>query len=102
MGWSNRWLLKFNADKCHVLTLGKHENIVHAHNYRMDGVELEHVFEEKDLGVILDSYLTFDEHITAKEGQESKCNGSDDQKKLHIFGIELFQEVLCDFCGGTS
>ena len=66
VNWSNRWLLKFNADKCHVLTLGKHENIVHAHNYKMDGVELEHVFEEKDLGVIVDTDLSFDEHITTK------------------------------------
>ena len=64
--WSNRWLLKFNADKFHALTIGKHENIVHAHKYRMDGVELEHVFEEKDIGVIVDSGLSFDEHITTK------------------------------------
>ena len=27
--WSKIWLLKFNADKCHVLTMGKFENIRH-------------------------------------------------------------------------
>jgi hypothetical protein len=29
--WSDIWLLKFNADKCHVLTLGKFQDIKHAH-----------------------------------------------------------------------
>ena len=43
--WSKDWLLQFNLDKCHVLTLGKHENIVHAHNYHLNNHELEHVFK---------------------------------------------------------
>ena len=30
------------------------------------GSEMEHVFEEKDLGVTIDSQLIFEEHITAK------------------------------------
>ena len=45
----------FNPDKCHVLSLGKFENIIHAHRYIIYGEELEHLFEEKDLGVIIDS-----------------------------------------------
>ena len=48
-----KWLLEFNEGKCHVLSLGKVENIIHAHNYKMNGVKLEHVFEEKDLGITL-------------------------------------------------
>ena len=28
--WSDEWLLRFHPDKCHVLTLGKFENIIHA------------------------------------------------------------------------
>jgi len=63
---SNKWLLKFHPDKCRVLTLGKHQNIVHAHNYLLNNQELEHVFEEKDLGVLIDSNLKFDEHIAAE------------------------------------
>ena len=34
--------------------------------YKVYGSEMEHVFEEKDLGVTIDSQLTFEEHITAK------------------------------------
>ena len=64
--WSNTWLLKFNADKCHVLTLGKFEDIKHAHQYVLCNNELEHVSAEKDLGVTIDEDLRFEEHITRK------------------------------------
>jgi len=62
--WLRDWLLRFHPDKCHVLTLGKHWNIVHAHPYSLDGNQLEHVFVEKDLGVLIDSELSFEEHIS--------------------------------------
>ena len=64
--WSDLWLLKFHPDKCHLLTLGKLENIMYCHRYKVSGKEIEHTFEEKDLGVVMDSDLTFGEHITQK------------------------------------
>ena len=64
--WSSIWLLKFNADKCHVLTLGKFHDIKHAKKYTLCNHELEHVPTEKDLGVTIDEELKFDEHITRK------------------------------------
>ena len=64
--WSNTWMLNFHPDKCHVLTLGKIENIMHTHHYTINAQELEHVFEEKDLGVTFDFELSFEEHITTK------------------------------------
>ena len=64
--WSKDWLLRFHPDKCHVLTLGKFWNIKHAHPYNIGGVILEHVEQEKDLGVIIDGELNFDEHIFSK------------------------------------
>ena len=69
--WSNDWLLKFHPDKCHVLTIGKHSNIQHAHRYVLNDIELEHVFIEKDLGILIDSELTFQEHISK---QVNKAN----------------------------
>ena len=50
-------MLAFNIDKCHVLTLGKFENIQHTHRYTICHNKLEHVFVEKDLGVTFDSDL---------------------------------------------
>ena len=64
--WSKTWLLQFNADKCHILTLGKIDNIVHNHRYELYDEELEHVFEETDLGVTIDHELNFDDHISKK------------------------------------
>ena len=70
--WSEAWLLKFNTKKCHVLTMGKFSNIRYTHRYTLDNAELEHVFEEKDLGVIMDMELNFQEHICTKV---KKANG---------------------------
>ena len=64
--WSRKWLLSFHPDKCKVLTLGKHHNIPHAYPYCLFGVQLEHIFEEKDLGVIIDADMVFEDHIAAK------------------------------------
>ena len=46
--WSNDWLVKFNVDNFHVLTLSKFENIMYTHRYQIYGNELDHVFVEKD------------------------------------------------------
>ena len=52
--------------------MGKFENIVHTQRYTLYGDELDHVFEEKDLGVIIDMELTFEKHIATKV---KKANG---------------------------
>ena len=59
-------LLCFHPDKCNVLSLGKFENIMHTERYNICDKELQHVFEQKDLGVTIDSELRFEEHISAK------------------------------------
>ena len=65
--WSSKWLLRFHPDKCHVLSLGRFEDIpCWAFDYKLCGHTLEHVFEEKDLGVVIDSELNFATHIETK------------------------------------
>ena len=64
--WSKLWLLNFHPDKCHVLSLGKFKNIKYRQRYRIYSNELEHVFDEKDLGVTIDSDLTFEYHTSLK------------------------------------
>ena len=56
----------FSHKKMYVLTLGKFYNITRTEKYTLHRQELEHVFELKDLEVILDAELKFDEQISVK------------------------------------
>ena len=50
--WAKDWQMEFNLSKCKVLGMGKNnEN----RDYRMQGVILECVTQEKDLGVVIDT-----------------------------------------------
>ena len=69
--WSKKWLLTFHPEKCKVLTLGPIENTWGGFGYAMHDengltVLLEHIGEEKDLGVIFQEDLRFDDHIQTK------------------------------------
>ena len=52
--WTNMWLMKFHPKKCHVLTLGKFEDIDNAHQYQVCNNLIEHESFEKDLGIVID------------------------------------------------
>ena len=94
--WSKDWLLEFNFDKCHVLTLGRLENITHTHNYTMDNYELEHVFEEKDLGITLDFEMNFDEHISSKIKKANAIMGLI-RRSFSYLDEKLFRKLYVTF-----
>ncbi len=52
--WSDKWLMKFNKDKCHTIHFG-HNNPRKV--YTIDNVGLDTSEEEKDLGVLITSNL---------------------------------------------
>jgi len=71
--WSDSWLLRFNPTKCKVLKIGKKEE---GHiEYQMDGIYLENIKEEKDIGVIVDSDLKFEKHIAEKVTKANNIMG---------------------------
>ena len=94
--WSKDWLLQFNLEKCHVLTLGRHQDIKHAHRYCLNDQELEHVFQEKDLGVIFDTELKFEEHIAAKVNKANSIIGVI-RRSFHYLGEDLFKTLYTTF-----
>ena len=94
--WSNNWLLEFNADKCHVLTIGKIENITHTHKYVINGEELEHVFEEKDLGVTVDFEMSFSEHICLKVKKANAIMGLI-RRSFSFLDVALFRKLYTTF-----
>ena len=94
--WSRKWLIKFNKEKCHVLSLGKFENITHTQRYELDGEELEHVFEEKDLGIIIDASLNFEDHMTSKINKANAIMGLI-RRTFSFLDVKLFKQLYTSF-----
>ena len=65
--WSKKWQLPFNGTKCKVVHFGYH-NLKQI--YHLNGHALESSHIEKDLGVIIDYTLNFQDH-TAKAAKKA-------------------------------
>ena len=60
--WCEEWLLPLNCNKCAVLNIGKNN----PHNYYyINNMQLTNVDTHNDLGVIINSTLSWSEHITS-------------------------------------
>ena len=64
--WTDNSLLQFHPDKCKSMRITSRNEPDMSHEYTMRGQLLERSYEEKDLGVIIDSKLSFDQHISSK------------------------------------
>ena len=69
--WCNNWLMKLNVKKCKVLSIARSKNDIVHYDYGFDTLEgesvhLEHVSTMKDLGVVIDSELSYSRHIYDK------------------------------------
>ncbi|CAM4589082.1 unnamed protein product [Caretta caretta] len=51
--WATKWQMKFNVDKCKVMHIGKNDP---NYTYNMMGANLATTNQEKDLGIIVDSF----------------------------------------------
>ena len=92
--WTEKWLLRFHPDKCHVLSLGKIENTKHTHRYQICDQEMEHVFEEKDLGITFDSDISFREHIANKINKANSITGLI-RRSFTFLDCESFSKLYC-------
>jgi hypothetical protein len=68
--WSENWLLRFNVDKCCVMTFTR-KLTPNKYPYHIGNAALEKVQSFKDLGVMVEDTLSWDRHI---RGQTSKAN----------------------------
>lgn len=64
LDWTKDSLLEFHPEKCKSMTIARRTGTVR--DYEIAGRLLERVTTEKDLGVILDCKLTFEEHMWSK------------------------------------
>ena len=72
--WSQRNDIRFNTSKCKVLTVTRKKTPI-AFDYTLDGTALTRVSEEKDLGVIITSTLSWDSHIHTITAKANKLLG---------------------------
>jgi len=73
--WSSDWLLKFNIQKCKVVSYG---NVSSQYNYVMDedtggASALSSEDSEKDLRIIFTNKLNFEKHINSTVNKVNKC-----------------------------
>ena len=67
--WSKKWLMNFNVSKCHVMTITNNKSPV-LFCYKMNGVPLERVTELLDLGINVDSTLSWSPNINKTVSKE--------------------------------
>ena len=76
--WAEKWQLRFNADKCHVLHLG-HNNSNSPYFMKKQNseerIELGVSEFEKDLGVYVDHNLNFSKHIQTQVNKANRLLG---------------------------
>ena len=68
--WGQLWGMKFNATKCHIMTVTNLEAPLSKY-YQLDGSVLSYVDVATYLGIMLQSTLSFKEHI---QNTANKCN----------------------------
>ena len=72
--WSSTWKLSLNPSKCKVITFTLRKKPVEA-SYSINNVTLDRVTEMRDLGILLDSKLTFGPHIDNVVGKANRALG---------------------------
>ena len=72
--WSNDWKLHLNPSKCHSFRMTLKRKPILA-TYKIQLCTLEHVEKVRDLGVWLDSKLTFSAHIDFIVGKANRAMG---------------------------
>lgn len=60
--WSKQWSLRYNSSKCEALSITRKKSPI-TYQYEMDGVPLNQVTSQRDLGVTITSNLKWDCHI---------------------------------------
>ena len=84
--WSDKWQLAFNVDKCKSLHIGSRNT---HHKYKMSGKGLEHIEEEKDLGVLIDEKLDFHRQAAAAVKKANRVLGLVKRTFLNLDAVTL-------------
>ena len=80
--WIGKWLLSLNVGKCKTVSIGKNNEIFST--YTISGHIIDKVQTIKDLGVVFDSRLKFDEHIDEKVNKAYQMLGIIKRNFIHL------------------
>jgi hypothetical protein len=72
--WTEKWLLELHPDKCVSMSIGNQTPNDSSYSLS-NGHLLKKVAEEKDIGVIIDSNLTFESHMSSKISKANRILG---------------------------
>ena len=70
--WENQWLLRFNPTKCKVMHIDFNRKPSSYNDYFLNGVVLDTISTEKDLGIIFDKSLKWDKNINSAISKANK------------------------------
>ena len=96
--WTDKWHLKLNAEKCQIMTVGRaYSRPAHTYNLPIGSgnQDLIRVSQEKDLEVLIDSDLNFDNHILSKVKTCNRIRSRQTKFQEHGFpGIFALVQVI--------
>ena len=92
--WSDKWLLCFHPEKCKAMGIGKSR--IEQMDYSLkDGLPpMEYVESEKDIGVVIDNKLTFNQHISEKINKANSIMGVLRRTIYGIHGLYNIQTII--------
>lgn len=91
--WSDKWLLKFHPEKCKYMKISKKSNSTdHPPIYNLLNHPIAQVKEEKDIGVLIDAELTFENHISEKVNKANSIFAVL-RRTFKYLGIETFMPL---------
>ena len=71
--WANKWQLEFHLDKCVSMSINRKMNYNEA--YKKETTELRQVRQEKDIRVLVDNQLKFENHMQEKVKKANNIMG---------------------------
>ena len=80
--WADKWQLEFHPDKCVKMSINNKES--DNRTYNMHDITLMNVKQEKDIGVIVDDQLKFEEHMYEKIKKANNMMGLIRRSFIHL------------------
>ena len=72
--WAGLWSMKFNPTKCVHLAITNKKTFL-KYNYSIYSQQIKHVTSSKYLGIIIDSHLTWKDHINEISSKANSAKG---------------------------